>query len=47
MKLRIYILLFIAAICFIVAYTFMSDKNSKKQSLPILNPIDITNELVD
>jgi len=47
MKLRIYILLFIAAICFVVVYTSMSDKNSKKQSLPIINPIDVTNELVD
>ena len=47
MKLRIYILLFIAAICFVVAYTSMSDKNRKKQSLPIINPIDVTNELVD
>ncbi len=47
MKLRIYLLLFIAAICFVVAYTSFSEKNKKNQSLPILNPIDLTNELVD
>lgn len=47
MKLRIYILLFIAAICFVVAYTSFSEKNKKNQSLPILNPIDLKNELVD
>jgi protein SCO1/2 len=47
MKLRIYLLLFIAAICFVVAYTSFSEKNKKNQSLPILNPIDLKNELVD
>jgi protein SCO1/2 len=47
MKLRIYILLIIATVCFIVAYTSLSTKKNSKQALPILNPIDVRNELVD
>lgn len=47
MKLRIYLLLFLAAICLTVAYTFISNKDTEKKSLPILNPIDVRNELVD
>lgn len=47
MKLRIYILLFIATVCFIVAYAFLSDKPSPKDNLPVLNPIDLNKDLVD
>ena len=47
MKTRIYILLFIATICFIVAYAFLSNKPSKKENLPIINPIDLNEEMVD
>ena len=47
MKLRIYILLFIATICFIVAYTSFSEKNTPKKSLPVYNPIDVNSSLVD
>jgi protein SCO1/2 len=47
MKLRIYLLLFIAAICFFVAYTFLSQDKDNNETLPILNPIDLKKELVD
>ena len=47
MKLRIYILLFIATICFIVAYSSLSEKTERKKSLPVLNPIDVNSSLVD
>ena len=47
MKLRIYILLFIAIVCFIVAYTFLSKKNESIHSLPVYNPIDLDSKLVD
>ena len=47
MRTRIYILLFIATICFIVAYTSLTDKKALNTSLPVLNPIDLNSSLVD
>lgn len=47
MKIRIYILLFIATIVFIVAYSSLSEKSKTKDSLPIYNPIDVNSSLVD
>ncbi len=47
MKLRIYTLLFIATICFIVAYSSLSEKNSPNKILPVYNPIDVNSSLVD
>lgn len=47
MKLRIYIVLIIASICFFFAYNSLTEKSAKKQELPIINPIDLKNELVD
>jgi protein SCO1 len=47
MKTRIYILLFIATVCFVVAYAFLSNKPSKKDNLPIINPIDLNEDMVD
>ncbi len=47
MKTRIYILLFIATVCFVVAYAFLSNKPSEKDNLPIINPIDLNEEMVD